>query len=518
MAGDADVVLVGGRIFTADRTRPWAKAIAVRGERILAVGTDTQAERWAGRRSRRVALDGRVVVPGFIDAHAHMADAAGELGWTDLWGSHDLATAAGRLRDAAASAPAGAWVIGKDWDEQAWPERRYLTRADLDDVSQDRPVVALRRDRHMASLNSIALDAAASVAGTRGFEVDASGRATGVLKEDVLDAFWSTIEPSEAAVQAGLGRMAARAHRLGITSAHDVVDARGWRAYQRAARAGRLRLRVYAMPRDGLLPSLVRAGLMTGLGDDWLRLGAIKVFSDGSLGAYTAALLEPYEGRPGDRGMLIHPRDELRDLLATAHRAGFQTATHAIGDAAIRLVLETLEGVQAEAPRRDARHRIEHYELPDAEVLRRTKAAGIVASCQPNFVGWCSGPGGTYETRLGVDRARHNSPFRRISGHRIPMCFGSDGMPYGPLHGIHWAVNGFFPDQRVSVEDAVRAYTAGGAYAAFEERGKGTLAPGRLADFVVLRDDPFERPDRIEAVRIDSTWIGGTRVYARSHG
>lgn len=511
--GDADLVFVGGRIFTADPSRPWAKGMAVRGDRIVAVGTDVQAERWAGRRTRRVDLRGRVVVPGFIDAHAHLSDAAGELGWTDLWGSRNLEEAVDRVRRAVARAPSGARVVGKDWDEQAWPERRHLTRDDLDRASRDRFVVAIRRDRHMGSLNSMALESARDLAALRGFEADGSGRPTGVLKEDALDAFWSRIEPSAADVEAGLGAMARRAHRLGITSIHDIVDARGLRAYQRAHRAGRLRLRVYAMPRDELLPSFAAAGILTGLGDTWLRIGAIKVFSDGSLGAYTAALTEPYEGRPGDRGMLIHTPEELRSILERAHRAGFQTATHAIGDAAVRLVVETLDAIQRQSPREDARHRIEHYELPDEDALRHTKSAGILASCQPNFIGWCSGPGGTYETRLGTGRTRANSPFRRIRRHRIPLCFGSDGMPYGPLYGLHWAVNGFFPDQRLSVEEALRAYTAGGAHASFEEDLKGSLAPGRLADFVVLRGDPFREPDRIDSLGIESTWIGGTRVF-----
>lgn len=513
MAGDADLLLVGGTIRTSETKSPRARALAVRAGRIVGVGTEAQASRWAGPRTRRIDLRGRVVVPGFVDAHAHMADAAGEIGWTDLWGSRDLGTAVARLRAAAASRPPGTWVVGKDWDEQAWPERRYLTRGDLDRVSTDHPVAALRRDRHMVSLNSRALHAISPPAGLRGLEADAAGRPTGVLKEDALDAAWPSFGPSERDVDAGLGAMARYAHRLGITSIHDVVDARSLRSYQRARRAGRLRLRVYAMPRDEMLPGLAAAGLMTGLGDEWLRLGPVKVFADGSLGAYTAALRDPYVGRPGDRGMLIHAPDALRTLLDTAHRAGFQTATHAIGDAAIDLVLETLEAVQEAAPRRDPRHRIEHYELPDEDALRRTRAARILASCQPNFVGWCSGPGGTYETRLGAERARGNSPFRRIQEGRIPLAFGSDGMPYGPLHGIHWAVNGFFEEQRIPLEDAIRAYTAGGAYAAFEEGLKGTLAAGRLADFVILRDDPFAAPGRIERVRIDATWIGGVRVH-----
>jgi predicted amidohydrolase YtcJ len=272
------------------------------------------------------------------------------------------------------------------------------------------------------------------------------------------------------------------------------------------------------MPRNPLLSSLVAAGLMTGFGDAWFRLGAIKVFSDGSLGAYTAALREPYEGRPGDRGMLVHPRAELMTILRTEHRSGFQTATHAIGDDAIDEVITALEAVQAEEPRKDPRHRIEHFELPDDDLLRRSRKAGLIASCQPNFVGQWSGPGDVYETRLGTERAATNNPYRRVLARRIPLCFGSDGMPYGPLYGIHSAVNGFFGDQRISVEDAFRAATAGGAYASFEEELKGTLEAGKLADFVVLEDDPFEEPDRIAAARVHSTWIGGEPVYRSAVG
>ena len=516
MVGDADLVLVDGRVFTSSRERPWARALAVRGDRVVAVGTSRQAEAWAGPRTRVLDLCGRVVVPGFVDAHAHMADAAGEIGWAVLDGARSLEDALGILRSSAVRSPGDAWVVGIGWDESGWPERRYLLREDLDRVATDRRVVAVRRDRHMGSLNSKALEAAEPFRGMRGFEVDPAGRPAGVLKEDAFLAFWERIEPSEEAVYAGLGTMARRAHRLGITSIHDIVDLRGIRGYWRARRAGRLGLRVYLVPRDDLLPSLETSGLSTGLGDAWLRLGAIKVFSDGSLGAYTAALDEPYAGRRGDRGILVHPPEELAALLARAHRAGFQTATHAIGDAAIRVVLEALEGVLAGEPRADVRHRIEHYELPDEDMLRRAKALRLVASCQPNFIGWCSGPGGTYEDRLGKVRARRNTPFRRILRRGISLCFGSDGMPYGPLYGLHWAVNGFFEDQRIPVEEAFRAYSAGGAYASFEEGDKGTLEAGRLADFLVLDGDPFHEPDRIREVRVESTWIGGRKVSGRS--
>src|SRR5207244_945782 len=200
--------------------------------------------------------------------------------------------------------------------------------------------------------------------------------------------------------------------------------------------------------------------------------------------------------------MLIHSPTELRSILMRAHEAGFQTATHAIGDAAIRLVVESLEEVQDSAPRKGARHRIEHYELPDADVLRRTRAAGIVSCCQPNLTGHWSGSRNVYDSRLGEARSAANNPFQTILRAGIPLCFGSDGMPYGPLFGIHWAVNGFFEDQHISPEDAIRAATAGGAYASFSEDETGTLEAGKLADFVILRGDPFATPEWIAPLRI----------------
>lgn len=518
MAGDADLVVVGGSVFTAADGRPWARALAVRGDRILAVGTETQVSRWAGRRTRRLDVGGRLVVPGFIDAHAHLSDAAGELGWTDLAGTRSLEDALARLRSAASRASPGAWVVGTGWDEAKWPERRYPAREDLDRVSTDHPVVARRIDCHMASLNSLALETAGDLRATRGFDLDPNGRPTGILKEEAFAAFEKRYDSGEAAIERGLATVARRAHRLGITSIHDVVSLDAWRAYQRAHRAGRLALRIYAMPRDPLLDPLAASGLMTGLGDAWLRLGAVKVFSDGSLGAYTAALRRDYAGRPGDRGILVHEPQELRRILEAAHRAGFQTATHALGDEAIRQVVGTLEAVQDADPRKDARHRIEHYELPDEDVLRRTRAARLVVCAQPNFVGQWSGPGDVYETRLGRERASRNNPFRRILRHGIPLAFGSDGMPYGPLYGIHSAVNGFFDDQCISAPEAFRAYTTAGAYASFQEGEKGSLEAGKLADFVVLEGHPFEEPERIGASRVRSTWIGGRPVYAARTG
>ena len=512
MAGDADLILVGGRIFTSSKAHPWARGLAVRGDRILAVGTDAQAERSSGRGTKTVDLRGRVVVPGFIDAHSHMVDAATEFAWAHLDGTPSMVVAIERMRALAQRTPPGGWVVGVDWDEAKWPERRYLLRGDLDRVSTDHPVVAVRMDGHMGCANSKALEIAADLLAMEGVEKDAAGQPTGVLKEDPFYALHERFAPSEAVLDAGLVRMARQAHRLGITSIHDIVGARQLRAYLRAYHRGTLGLRLYALPRDDLLDSLAASGLSTGLGDSWLRIGAIKVFTDGSLGAYTAALGQPYVGQPENRGMLVHSDEELRGIFRKAHLAGFQTATHALGDAAIRQVVEAWEGILKEHPRRDHRHRIEHLELPDDDLLRRMKAIGLLASCQPNFVGQWSGLGDVYETRLGKERNAMNNPYRRVLRRHIPLCFGSDGMPYGPLYGIHSAVNGYFEDQRISAEQAIRAYTAGGAYAAFEEDLKGTLERGKLADFVILDGDPFAEPDRIRNLQVHSTWMGGECV------
>ncbi len=489
MPGDADVVLVGGRIFTARPERTWARALAVRGDRLVAVGTDAQAERWCGRRTRVVVLGGRTVV----DAHAHMAESAGERGWTRLDRTRDLADAVERLRRVAAATPRGGWVIGIDWDESKWPEGRFLAREDLDRASTDHRVVARRVDCHMGSLNSRSLEAASDLAGTRGFEVDASGRPTGVLKEDAFAEFHARFEGDESAIERGLPAMARMAHRLGITSIHDVVGVAQWRAYQRAHLRGRR-----GPSGHGRAPSPSGGTVWSPSARTPRRNGGAAVARESS-----SSVAAPW----------FHSPSDLHDLLERAHRAGFQTATHAIGDAAIRLVVESLEAIQDADPRDDARHRIEHYELPDEDVLRRTNAARLIASCQPNFVGQWSAPGDLYEKRLGRARAARNNPYRRFVRRRIPLCFGSDGMPYGPLYGIHWAVTGPFADQRISPEDAFRAYTVGGAYAARGRDGAGSLHPGALADFVILDGDPFRRPETIARCRARETWIGGARVF-----
>ena len=509
---DADLVLLGGQVRTMDPDRPRARAIAFGGGRILAVGTDAQAEGWAGRHTEIIDLGGRIVLPGFVDAHAHLMESAARVSNLQLGGAASLATATGILRKGASRAKAGEWVVGDDWDESRWPEARYPTRLDLDRVSTTLPVAAVRVDRHMASVNTAALNRLRIPAGTRGLERDASGASAGVLKEEAYKRMRDALAPTAERLAANFARVARRALSLGITSLHDVVGERAIRAYQIVKARGRLPLRVSLMPRSSLLPHLAATGLTRGFGDEWLRLGAIKVFADGSLGARTAALFDAYSDAPRETGMLIHPPRELKRLLADIHAAGFQAAVHAIGDRAVALVIEAIEAV---APRKGPRHRIEHAELPHPEHVRRMARLGIVAVGQPNFVGQWSLPGGMYGARLGRARASRNNPFRELVDARVPLAFGSDGMPYGPLEGIHWAVNAPFEAQRLTVDEAVAAYTRGGAWAGFEEGEKGALTPGTLGDAVVLDGDAWREPERILGMRVAMTVVGGRIVYRR---
>ena len=494
-----------------DPASPHAKGIAFGGGRILALGTNAQAEKWAGKGTEMIGLDGKVVVPGFIDAHAHLMESAAYASNLDLGGCASAAAALETLKGRVDGELPGEWVIADGWDESRWPEARYLTRQDLDTVSKEIPIAAVRVDRHMASVNSPALDVLKIPPGTRGFETMSSGQPTGILKEDALAAMWDAVWPAPERLASNFQEVGKRALSLGITGVHDVVGEGEIRAYQIARSSGGLPLRITLMARERLLPHFAAIGLSRGFGDEWLRLGAIKVFSDGSLGARTAALFEPYRDDPTEGGMLIHPPRELRDIVAGISAAGFQIAVHAIGDRAIELVIETLEAV---APDPGPRHRIEHAELLHPEQIERMARHGIVASCQPNFIGQWSLPGGLYERRLGFERNARNNPYREILEKGAALAFGSDGMPYGPLEGIHWAVNGPFGPQRLTVGQAVAAYTKGGANAGFDEEN-GSLGPGKLGDAVVLDGDPWRDPGRIRECRVSLAIVGGRVAWRR---
>ncbi len=511
---DADLI-VRGRIITMDPDRPVGRAMAVSGDRILAVGTEAQAERWRGRGTKTWAVPpGHIVVPGFIDAHAHVALDAWRRTWVPLGECKSHEEVVERLRARAIKTPVERWIVGRGWDESTWPERRYLTRNDLDRASTRHPVLANRVDGHMCSVNSVVLRRLRFRAGDVGVETR-SGRPTGVLKEDAASRARQAIpHPSDEQRAELLAGMIAYLHSLGITSVHDMASDAHIRAYQLLRRQGRLTARAYLMPYADRLDALVASGLRTGFGDAWLRLGAIKVFADGSFGARTAALHKPYADDPHRRGQLIRPPRELAALLARVHEAGFRLAVHAIGDRAVDVVLDAYERILDEDPREDHRHRMEHLELTSEDALDRVADLGVLPSMQPNFVARWSHPGGMYEARLGPSRLRQNNLYRQLVRRGARVAFGSDGMPYGPLYGMRGAIEAPFPAQRLRFQEALRCYTINGAFAAFEEDDKGSLAQGKLADFVVVSGTPG--PRRGSRVRVVATVVGGRLVYGRA--
>ncbi|MDX1534051.1 MAG: amidohydrolase [Thermoplasmata archaeon] len=504
----ADLVLVGGRVHTWSEEVREADAVAMGKGRILAVGKRPEAMGFEGPETRVLDVGGRVVLPGFNDCHVHLASYGARIASLDLTSAASLEDLQARVAETAQGAPGDGWLLGHNWDESKWPDRRYPLRSDLDAATAARPVALSRVDTHMAVVNSEALTRL-QLEGVEGVERDAAGEPTGVLKEDAMEVVREATRPDASTIQEGLLAMIQDALRLGITSVSETISPYGIAAYLALQRAGKLTLRVNLMPRADGLPALLEGGFGSGIGGGLLRLGPVKAFFDGSLGARTAALTEDFADEPGNRGMLIYTEGEATSLVRDATEGGFQLALHAIGDRGIRTAFHHLVAEGGTG----FRHRIEHLELPSEDDLKTAARHGLVASMQPNFVGQWSLPGGMYEDRLGPARLRGNNPFRRVLDRGIPLAFGSDNMPLSPLYGVHWAVNAPFEDQRLTVDEALRAYTLGSAYASGEEELKGSIEPGKLADLVVLEQDPWDRPEAIEAIRVNATILGGRLVY-----
>ncbi|ELY50537.1 amidohydrolase [Natronococcus jeotgali] len=520
MTEAADLVVTNARIHTLagedDGEPDSEEALAVRDGEVVRVGDAYEIEFLEGVETERIDCGGRVVLPGFIDAHTHVENAGRYLVHADLSGADDAAACLERLAEREAETESG-WVQGFGYDESEWDgDGAYLTREQLDRVSENRPVVALRVDMHAASLNSVALEELADELPEDDVR-RADGEPTGVVVEDAAERVREHIAPgydeTRELVAAGLERAAA----TGVTAVHDMVrNSRSPRVYRDLAAAGELPVRVRINYWADHLESAIKVGLATNAGGDRVRTGAIKTYTDGSIGARTAKLFEPYEPdgseaepNPEDDGEWVVAPDELEGIVEQADGAGFQVTAHAIGDEAIE---ETLSALEATDDPAGSRHRIEHVELATDDHLERLAESGIVASMQPNFHQW-AGEGGLYDQRLGAERRKQMNRFRDVLERGIDLAFGSDCMPLDPLLGIHHAVNAPTEAQRLSVAEAIRAYTRGGAYAGFDEDRLGTLEVGTRADLVVLEDSPWAQPGRIDEIDVATTVVDGEVVF-----
>ncbi|KTG09188.1 amidohydrolase [Haloprofundus marisrubri] len=516
MTEAADLLLVNAEVHSlvgadgntdgdADET---FEALAVRDGQIVRLGSTYDVEFLAGSETEVVDLDGRVVLPGFVDAHVHLSMTGRYLVHANLSGVSRAGEAVDRLRERADEVGSDEWVQGYGYDESTWDEPRYLTREDLDGVSETQPVVAFREDMHVASLNSVALERCR--AGMPDDDVHTEGgEPTGVVVEEAVDPVFEAVEPDAGEMRELLAAAQRRANELGTTGVHDMVrHSRAPQVYREMDLAGDLSLRVRINYWADHLDALEEAGLRTNHGSEMVRTGAIKSYTDGSFGGRTAKLSEPYSDDADATGQWVVDPEELGDIVARADDAGFQMTAHAIGDEAIDAVLDAYSETGNPG---EMRHRVEHVELASDEALERFGELGVVASVQPNFLKWAD-EGGLYASRLG-DRRTQTNRYPALLDAGAPLAFGSDCMPLDPLLGVHWAVNAPAESQRLGVTEALRAYTLGAAYAGFDEERLGTVEVGKCADLTVLEESPWDHADEIRDLGVAMTVVDGDAVY-----
>jgi len=530
----ADLVLRGGRVW-AGKGRPAATAIAVKDGRVAALGSDADVQPLIGPGTRVVDLHGRLVVPGFNDAHVHFLSGGFGLLSVDLRDARDEQDFAARIGAHARTLPRGTWIQEGNWDHETWPSKALPTRALIDAVTPDHPVFVQRLDGHMALANSLALRLAGVTRESKdpdgGTIVrDAAGEPTGILKDNAEELVTRAIPEPSREMNLRAARAALKeAARVGVTTIQDNSSVDALRTYQDLRAAGELTARFYVWRyASSALEPLEKAGLRTGLGDEWIRLGALKILSDGSMGSGTAAFFDPYTDDPRTTGLLLHPVPELERLIREADAAGFQLAVHAIGDRANSLVLDAFEKAAAANPARERRFRIEHAQVVRKADLARYRRLGVIASVQPSHgiddMRWA-------ERRIGKERARDAYNIRSFTEAGVAVAFGTDWFvePLDPRLGLYAAVTrerpeggppgGWFPEEKIALEDALDLYTRGSAYAEFAEKEKGTLDPGLLADLVVFAADLFRIPPReILTTPVDFTVAGGRVVFDREAG
>lgn len=481
-----------------------ADSVAMAGGRITAIGREEELTA-AFSGASVFDLAGKTVLPGFIDAHTHLLQTGlGLIGRRiDVYGMTRKETLE-RLSEAARCRGEGEWIIARGWDESRWEKPDYLTRADLDRVTGVHQLAAVRLDGHLLTLNTLAL-------GRIPASVDRGGidEASGILIEKSAFSFLQALAPGDEALVEAIQAAAADANRMGITSVHVMVPREQMKPFMHA-RAG-LPLRITLYPEIPALNALEDLGIDSGFGNQWLRIGGVKAFADGSIGAGNAAVGEPYADS-GGIGALNYSDSELVSILERAENVGLQTAIHAIGDRAIGQVLAAHAAVKTTPA---LRHRIEHFELPSVDDIETARNLGLAISMQPNFVSNWAGEGRMYEKRLGSIRMRRVDPHRLVFDSGSVLAFGSDSMPMSPLYGLQAAVNAPYADERLGIDEALSCYTVAGARISHEEDAKGTIAVGMLADLVVLDRDPRECSERIDECRVEMTLVNGEIVYQR---
>ena len=530
----ADLLVTNARIYTVDSVRPTAEAMAVRAGRVLWVGDAAGAARYRGAATRTLDLAGRTVIPGMIDAHAHLFGLGESLRSVDLVGTRSYDEVVARVAARARTLPPGTWVRGRGWDQNDWPDQRFPTHEALSRAVPGHPVLLERVDGHAMLANAAAMRAAGIGRATRdpsGGRIlrDAAGAPTGVLVDNAQSLAERRVPPHSTAQRREIALAAVReANRWGLTGVHEAgVGREVIESYEALAREGRFTLRDYVMVSgsdERSLAHYLARGPQSALHDGRLWVRAVKLYADGALGSRGAALIEPYSDDPHNRGLLVTPRARLDDVARRAYAAGFQVNVHAIGDQANRTALDVIErAVGAGGGARDHRWRVEHAQvLSPADVPRFARLRAIPsmqASHQTSDMPWA-------EQRLGPQRVKGAYAWRALRATGVVVPNGSD-FPVeqvNPLLSFHAAftrqdpsnapAGGWYPEQRMTRDEALRSMTIWAAYAGFQEQVVGSLAPGKYADFVVLDQDIMRAPaDDVLKTRVLATWLAGTAVY-----
>jgi len=533
----ADAVFLHGNIYTGIPGQR-AQAIAVRGDRIVAVGSDAEIQKLEGKHTQVVDLGGHFVLPGFNDAHVHLANAGFENLNVELAGARSLDEMLERIVVSTKVTPAGDWLTGRGWDDTLWPGRKLPTRQDLDPVTGDHPVIFTRIDGHISVANSAALKFAGITRSTPDppggkIDRDSQGEPTGILRETVKDDLLTKLPPpSPAQRRRALELALADAAQWGVTSAQDNSTWEDFLVFEELEREGKLTLRIAEwIPFNTSLDLLQTRRSHHSPSDQFLRTTMLKGFMDGSLGSHTAAMLTPYADDPANTGLSRYDQAKLNQMAIERVRAGFKLGFHAIGDRAVRMALDAFAAAERDArqrgehPTRGFRFRIEHAQVTTPEQVKRFKELGVIASMQPNHLltdmRWAT-------VRLGNERARHSYAWKEFLDAVVPLAFGTDYPvePITPFRGLYAAVTRrsedgkqeYFPDEKLAIDQAIAAYTTGAAYAEFAEREKGLLQPRMLADFVVLDRDITKVPaPEILKTRVLKTVVGGKTVYQSTH-
>jgi predicted amidohydrolase YtcJ len=538
-AQSATLILVNGKVWTENPAAPEAEAVAIDGEHILAVGPAARIQALAGPNCKVIDLHGRRVVPGFNDSHVHFLGGGNTLISVQLGDANSTEEFRRRIGDYARKLGKGTWIRDGNWDHQRWNPAALPTHQLIDSLTPDNPVFVWRTDGHMALANALALKLAGIDRNTKnvpGGEIvrDADGNPTGILK-DAATGLVERVMPPESEKEADAAMRAAmqEAARHGVTSVQNMVDsstdrdsARKLREFQKFARSGELTVRIYDATPLREWQNLANEGVEAGLGNPRLRIGNLKSFADGALGSMTAWMDAPFVGHPGNSGLAgadLIDADRMYADIRGADRAGLQISIHAIGDRANHTILDLYERAERENGPADRRFRIEHVQHLRPADIGRFGPLGVIASMQPYHAiddgRWAAG-------LLGPERIESSYAWRSLLDHGAVLAFGSDWpvAPLDPLMGIYAAATrrtldgkhpgGWAPEQRITVAEAVHAYTVGSAYAEHQETVKGSLEPGKLADLVVLSADIFHiAPEEIEKARVAMTVFDGAVIY-----